>query len=274
MNYYFYRNISNDLIPSLVLSFYITILISLLVVKIIGRWKVFEKADIPGWHSLIPLLNQYDIFEMGGIDGIYVLFEFIPFLGPIVYTVFHIMALLEISKRFGKDNIYAVLFFFFAPIMFIIFGFNEEQFNTSLVGVEPIKKENTQVNNNITPSVNTANLNNGIEPSTVAPQSAQTSANPAPTQQDMGDMGVNIIPETSINNFYNVPTNTVAPQNAPVSNNAPIETPNPAPVNNIVESSIKPVNETPASSVSIAPNTENNINQVNSTNNINQNGNM
>lgn len=271
MNYYFYRNISNDLIPSLVLSFYITILISLLVVKIIGRWKVFEKADIPGWHSLIPLLNQYDIFEMGGIDGIYILFAFIPLVGPIIYLVYLVKAYIGICKGFGKDNIYAVLFFFFAPIMFIIFGFNEEQFNTSLVGVEPIKKVNTQVNNNITPSVNTANLNNGIEPSTVAPQSAQTSANPAATQQDME---VNIIPETSINNFYNVPTNTVAPQSAPVSNNTPIETPNPAPVNNIVESSIKPVNETPASSVSIAPNTENNINQVNSTNNINQNGNM
>lgn len=128
MNYYFYRNISNDLIPSLVLSFYITILISLLVVKIIGRWKVFEKADIPGWHSLIPLLNQYDIFEMGGIDGIYVLFEFIPFLGPIVYTVFHIMALLEISKRFGKDEAYAILIFFFPTVMYMILGFGNDKY--------------------------------------------------------------------------------------------------------------------------------------------------
>ncbi len=241
------------------------------IIAAVGQWKVFEKAGKKGWHAIIPLLNSYDLFEIGGIKGIYILFAFIPLVGPIIYLVYLVKAYIGICKGFGKDNIYAVLFFFFAPIMFIIFGFNEEQFNTSLVGVEPIKKENTQVNNNITPSVNTANLNNGIEPSTVAPQSAQTSANPAATQQDME---VNIIPETSINNFYNVPTNTVAPQNAPVSNNAPIETPNPAPVNNIVESSIKPVNETPASSVSIAPNTENNINQVNSTNNINQNGNM
>ncbi len=244
------------------------------IIAAVGQWKVFEKAGKKGWHAIIPLLNSYDLFEIGGIKGIYILFAFIPLVGPIIYLVYLVKAYIGICKGFGKDNIYAVLFFFFAPIMFIIFGFNEEQFNTSLAGVEPIKKENTQVNNNITPSVNTANLNNGIEPSTVAPQSAQTSANPAPTQQDMGDMGVNIIPETSINNFYNVPTNTVAPQNAPVSNNAPIETPNPAPVNNIVESSIKPVNETPASSAPIAPNTENNINQVNSTNNVNQNGNM
>ncbi len=146
MNYYFYRNISNDLIPSLVLSFYITILISLLVVKIIGRWKVFEKADIPGWHSLIPLLNQYDIFEMGGIDGIYVLFEFIPLVGPIIYLVYQIKAYLEISKRFGHDTEYAILMIFFSPIMFIILGFGDDKYE---INRSEVTSNNTNINSQV-----------------------------------------------------------------------------------------------------------------------------
>ena len=32
----------------------------LCVIAIAGAWKVFVKAGIPGWHSLIPILNTYD----------------------------------------------------------------------------------------------------------------------------------------------------------------------------------------------------------------------
>ena len=34
-----------------------------LIFQIIAMWKIFNKADKPGWHSIIPILNVYDLFD-------------------------------------------------------------------------------------------------------------------------------------------------------------------------------------------------------------------
>ena len=34
----------------------------LCVIAIVGMWKTFVKAGVPGWHSLIPILNVYDMY--------------------------------------------------------------------------------------------------------------------------------------------------------------------------------------------------------------------
>ena len=36
----------------------------LCVIAIVGMWKTFVKAGVPGWHSLIPILNVYDICKI------------------------------------------------------------------------------------------------------------------------------------------------------------------------------------------------------------------
>ena len=34
------------------------------VIMIIAMWKIFSKAGKPGWHSIIPFLNIYDLFDI------------------------------------------------------------------------------------------------------------------------------------------------------------------------------------------------------------------
>lgn len=34
------------------------------VLAIVGRWLLFRKAGKPGWHSIIPILNAYDEFDI------------------------------------------------------------------------------------------------------------------------------------------------------------------------------------------------------------------
>ena len=34
------------------------------VLAIVGRWLLFRKAGKPGWHSLIPILNAWDEYDM------------------------------------------------------------------------------------------------------------------------------------------------------------------------------------------------------------------
>ena len=44
----------------------ITSIISLVlvIIAIVGMWKVFSKAGVPGWHSIIPILNVYDLCKI------------------------------------------------------------------------------------------------------------------------------------------------------------------------------------------------------------------
>ena len=41
----------------------------LCIIAIAGAWKVFVKAGIPGWHSLIPILSTYDLCKIALRDS-------------------------------------------------------------------------------------------------------------------------------------------------------------------------------------------------------------
>ena len=43
--------------------------LALLVIAIIGGWKVFEKAGQPGWAILIPFFNLYILLKIAGRPG-------------------------------------------------------------------------------------------------------------------------------------------------------------------------------------------------------------
>ena len=46
------------------------------VLVVIGDWKLFEKAGKKGWHSIIPILNIYDEYDIcwKGSKGLFYLF--------------------------------------------------------------------------------------------------------------------------------------------------------------------------------------------------------
>lgn len=111
----------------------ILVSISCSILMIIGMWTIFKKANKPGWHALIPFLNMYDILDMGGINGLYFLLCFIPIVGWGILMVLEIIALLRISKAFGKTGAYEILFVLFTPIMFTIYGLNKDTYDKNLI---------------------------------------------------------------------------------------------------------------------------------------------
>ncbi|MCR4605009.1 MAG: DUF5684 domain-containing protein [Eubacterium sp.] len=44
---------------------YTVVMLALTVFLIICLWRIFSKAGKPGWHSLIPFLNTYDLITIG-----------------------------------------------------------------------------------------------------------------------------------------------------------------------------------------------------------------
>lgn len=140
---------------------------ALVVLRIVGRWKMFEKAGIPGWHSIIPFLNQYDWFRMAGFKspwpiigtagiGVAVLLTCFSLaagssemsaVGGLLITVacgiagiMEIMSNFMIATRFGQGAGTGFLFWFFGDIMVMVAGFGSWKY-TPKDGAEIQKTE-------------------------------------------------------------------------------------------------------------------------------------
>jgi len=69
-----------------------------MVVVIASMWKVFEKANKPGWASIIPIYNTYLMLKIGNNSGWYLLLFIIPIINFIVTAKMYI----DLAKAFDK----------------------------------------------------------------------------------------------------------------------------------------------------------------------------
>ncbi|WP_460583636.1 DUF5684 domain-containing protein [Hymenobacter arcticus] len=96
---------------------------ALLVLSIVGLWKLFEKAGKPGWASLVPIYNIIVMFEIIGKP----LWQIVLFLVPIANLYVIITMVVGMAKSYGKYGIGNYLFaFFLSPIAFAMWGFSAE----------------------------------------------------------------------------------------------------------------------------------------------------
>ncbi|MCX6822866.1 MAG: DUF5684 domain-containing protein, partial [candidate division SR1 bacterium] len=80
------------------------IMTAIAVFMIISRWRVFEKAGLPGRGIFIPFYNFYLMFELGGRSGWHVLWI-------LVFPVFCVLMIInnfKIAKRFGKPGAFGL----------------------------------------------------------------------------------------------------------------------------------------------------------------------
>jgi hypothetical protein len=109
------------------------------VLELIGLWKMFKKAGRNGWEALIPGHDAYVLFEMAGINPIWILglvfgaiIAIIPILGIIAFYAFVIFVLVwlnvRLAKSFGKETGYGVLMFFFPYVMYPILGIGSAKY--------------------------------------------------------------------------------------------------------------------------------------------------
>jgi preprotein translocase subunit Sss1 len=126
------------------------------ILQVVAYWRIFTKAGRPGWHSIIPILNEWDrtdlswsrtmawvliacillgaIFTSVGTttdaDGV----TTTTFLGTVGYIISIIGALITIiseyklAKAFGKGFGFFLGLVFLNPIFKIILGFGDAQY--------------------------------------------------------------------------------------------------------------------------------------------------
>ncbi len=94
------------------------------VITIIANWKVFTKAGKPGWTSLIPFYNMYQLFEVAGMNG----WMFLLLLVPFVNFIIIIMLNINLAKAFGKDTGFAIGLILLNPIFMLILAFSDAKY--------------------------------------------------------------------------------------------------------------------------------------------------
>ena len=82
------------------LALIILIYIAIILLIIISQWKIFTKANKPGWASLIPIYNGLVLLKIIGKPWWWLLLFFIPF----VNLIFAIWMTNLLAKSFGKDE--------------------------------------------------------------------------------------------------------------------------------------------------------------------------
>ena len=101
-------------------------LISLFVgiLSIIAWWKIFKKADKPGWASVIPFYNLYVMFQITWENGWKMLLLFIP-----IYNIYVIIRMnINLGKCFEKSDGFILGLIFLSPIFLLILGFDQSKY--------------------------------------------------------------------------------------------------------------------------------------------------
>ena len=98
--------------------------LAVLVISIIAYWKLFTKAGKPGWHSIIPFLNFYDMFEIAGMNGWF----FLLLMIPIANIIIAIMWCINLAKAFGKGTGFAIGLIFLEGIFILILAFGSAKY--------------------------------------------------------------------------------------------------------------------------------------------------
>ena len=103
---------------------YIIISLIIAVLIIAGMWKIFTKANVPGWGAIIPFYNIYLLFKITLGNGWFFLLLLIPFVNYIVL----IYVDYKLAKSFDKGIGYTLGLIFLSLIFIPMLGFGSAEY--------------------------------------------------------------------------------------------------------------------------------------------------
>ena len=117
--------------------FFMIIPLGLLVITIIGEYKMFEKAGVEGWKAIIPFYNMYVAgVEVGKLNSGWglaaALGALIPIVGPLIALFASININYAVAKKFGADDTGVILTIIFPPIMYCVYGFGKATYKRNV----------------------------------------------------------------------------------------------------------------------------------------------
>ncbi|WP_341907650.1 DUF5684 domain-containing protein [Fluviicola taffensis] len=106
------------------LLFFFIIYFGVIALMIISMWKVYEKANKPGWAAIVPVYNLIILLEIAKKPTWWVAMYFVPFAN----IVFMIMTMNSVSKNFGKDEGFTVGLVLLGVVFWPILAFGSARY--------------------------------------------------------------------------------------------------------------------------------------------------
>jgi hypothetical protein len=104
---------------------FLFVLLAILVLVIVGMWKVFTKAGEPGWASIVPIYNLIVLLKIAGRPGWWFLLMLIPLVGIVIQFIVAV----DVAKSFGKGTAFGVFMLgLLSPIGYPMLGFGSARY--------------------------------------------------------------------------------------------------------------------------------------------------
>lgn len=95
-----------------------------MALMIISMWKIFVKANKPGWAAIVPFYNSYVMVEIAKKPTWWFGMMFVP----LANFVFIIMIINGLVKNFGKSEGFTVGVIFLPYVFFPILAFGDAKY--------------------------------------------------------------------------------------------------------------------------------------------------
>jgi len=102
--------------------------ITVVAAMVAGMWRVFQKADQPGWWACFPIFNLVGLLKVGSEPMSALWFMLIPLVN--VVLIFGL--LLRVARYFGKGLGFGLGLVFLPFIFFPILGFGNAEYKPAL----------------------------------------------------------------------------------------------------------------------------------------------
>jgi hypothetical protein len=113
-------------------STFLLVMFAVAIVMIASMWKVFEKADEPGWAAIIPIYNTYVMLKIGDNPGWYLLLMIVPLVN--LYAAWKLN--IGLAEAFGKGVGWAIGLWLLPMVFFPILGFGDATYSGHAGGGE------------------------------------------------------------------------------------------------------------------------------------------
>jgi hypothetical protein len=133
--------VNNDILDILIpfIDAIVIIAIIVLIMYTIFLWRIFEKAGMAGWRTLIPLHGTWCFNKMVFGSGWFMVFNFtylfqnsdnvlISMLGSLAVLGFAIAQMVMLAKVFGKGKVFTVGLIFLPLIFLGILAFDRSEY--------------------------------------------------------------------------------------------------------------------------------------------------
>ena len=118
----------------------------IILLNIIGLFKIYQKMGKPGWKGIIPFYNMYGLYDelwdkkyfwgyllaqavmLNPSSPSGLLFSVADLVLAVALIVVVMKLYIKLAKAFGKGTGFGVLTFFFAPICLAVLGFGSAEY--------------------------------------------------------------------------------------------------------------------------------------------------